>query len=99
MKIEDLLKYDDDCIAEYHIIDTYYTNHAIISKGSTDISAALEDTLHRILEVGGTEEDVYEIMGAGIPSETDLEQMENSDGYISIDLGYVMLPIDSWKEV
>ena len=56
-------------------------------------------TLHRILEAGGTENDVKRIMGAEIPTEDELKGLEEFDEFSWIDLGYV-LPglIDLWEE-
>lgn len=68
-------------------------------KGSADISGALEMTLHRILEAGGSENDVQAIMGAKIPTKEELKELEEYNGFSWIDLGYV-LPglIDFWEE-
>ena len=56
-------------------------------------------TLHRILEAGGTEDDVKIIMGAEIPTENELNELEEFNEFSHIDLGYV-LPgmIDLWEE-
>ena len=52
-------------------------------------------TLHRILEAGGTEKDVYRIMGAKIPTDEERAELEE---FVDIDLEYV-LPglIDMWN--
>lgn len=99
IELKDLLQ-DSEVIIDYHITtDGWYSRNAIITKGSDDISSALEDTLHRILEAGGTENDVYRIMGAEIPTESELEELEEFDEFFWIDLGYVIPGlIDYWKE-
>lgn len=72
----------DETIASYVTTDNMYiTYHLIIAKDSDDIAAALEDTLHRLIEAE-KEEDIQEIMGA-IKAESDEES-------IFIDLGYII---------
>ena len=97
LELKDLLA-DDEEIVEFHLHNEYCTRNAILRNGSTDISGALEETLHRILDANGTEEDVYRIMGAKIPTEDELKELEEFDEFIWIDLGYV-LPglIDLWN--
>lgn len=58
-----------------------HTYHLIIAKNSDDIAAALENTLHRLIEAG-KEDDILEIMGA--------VKAEPEEESISIDLGYVI---------
>ena len=98
IELKDLLE-EGEVIAEYHLHNEYWSRNCITEKGNTDISGALEMTLHRILESGGTEEDVKRIMGAEVPSEEELKELEVSSEFTWIDLGYV-LPglIDMWKE-
>lgn len=99
IELKDLLE-EDEAIVEFHMCHEYWTRNAITQKGSTDILGAFEMTLHRILEAGGSENDVQTIMGAKIPIEEERKELEEFDEYIEIDLGYV-LPglIDMWKEV
>lgn len=99
IELKDLLE-EDEAIVEFHMCHEYWTRNAITQKESTDILGALEITLHRILEAGGSENDVQTIMGAKIPIEEERKELEEFDEYIEIDLGYV-LPglIDMWKEV
>ena len=66
----------------------YVATHVYVA--SDDITGALEDTLHRILDNGGTKDDVCKIMGAIIPSESEMKELEEFNEYISIDLGYVI---------
>ena len=98
IELKDLLE-EGEVIVEYHLHNEYWSRNCITEKGSTDISSALEMTLHRILESGGTEEDVKRIMGAEVPSEEELKELEISNEFIWIDLGYG-LPglIDIWEE-
>lgn len=99
LRLEDLLA-DDEKVVRFHLHNECCTRNAIFRNGSTDISGALEMTLHRILEAGGTEKDVYRIMGAEIPTDEELKDLEEFDEFIWIDLGYV-LPglVDMWEEI
>lgn len=86
LNIEELVDFSEETIAEYATtVDSYNKYHCIIPAwyADYDIAASLEDTLHRILDAGGTEEDVHRIMGAEIPLPD-----EDTEDYISIDLGY-----------
>ena len=98
IELKDLLE-EDEVIVEFHMCHEYWTRNAIIQKGNTDISGALEMTLHRILEAGVSENDVLRIMGAKIPTEEELKELEEYNEFSWIDLGYV-LPglIDLWEE-
>lgn len=99
LELKNLLR-EDEVIAQYHLHNEYVTRNCIVTKGSTDISGALEDTLHRLVEVGAVGIDVYKIMGAYVPSEEELKELEEFNEFIHIDLGYV-LPglIDMWEEI
>lgn len=92
MKLENLLD-ENEAIAEYGFSGDYNTYNAIIPQNANsglDVSAALEDTLHRILDVGGTESDVREIMGAKIPNDEEAQELNAYGEYSDIDLGYVL---------
>lgn len=87
--LKDLVS-DGEVLAEYVISGSYIPYHCIIERGSTDIASALEDTLHRILDAGGSEDDVYQILGAMIPNEKEWDELNEFDEYIMIDLGYAI---------
>lgn len=97
-RLIDLLK-DGETIAKFGLTGEYCQREAITEIGSDDITTALEMTLHRILDVGGTEKDVNRIMGAYIPTEEEVAELEEYNEFIWLDLGYV-LPglIDYWEE-
>lgn len=99
IELKDLLE-EGEVIIEYHLCNEYWSRNCITQKGNDDISGALEMTLHRILEADGTEKDVKRIMGAEIPTEEELKDLEEFEEFIHIDLGYV-LPglIDMWEEI
>ena len=101
LDLKELLS-EDEKIIQFHLHNEYTTRNAIVrkdhDKDHDDISGALEETLHRILDANGTETDVYRIMGAKIPTDDELKELEEFDEFIYIDLGYV-LPglIDIWN--
>lgn len=72
----------------------YYPSFVIIDKeDDSDLSGALEDTLHRLLDAGKSEEDICRITGLVQESSFDKEELE--EGYADesitpIDLGYVI---------
>lgn len=90
MTLEALVK-EGEVIATYATTDDFWNSyHCIIDSESDDIGSALEDTLHRILDAGGTEEDVKEITNFMIPSEQEREELEATGEFTDIDLGYVL---------
>ncbi len=89
LNLSDLLA-EDECLAEYATTGSCTIHHCIIEKGSTDIALALENTLHRILDADGGSDDIYRIMGAYIPAEEERGESAEDDGFIEIDLGYVL---------
>ena len=86
--LEELLQ-DGEVIATYGLSGSYSNYNCIISEDRDDISGALEDTLHRVIE-SGNEDNLYYIMGAFIPTDEEIQDLEEFDEYISIDLGYVL---------
>lgn len=64
-----------------------------------DTLGVIEETLHRILDGGGTPDDVHRIMGLVAEDELDPDMAEGED-YTPIDLGYCIPGhLDSWEEV
>lgn len=53
IKLKDLLE-DGEVLVQYHLCNEYWSRNAITVKGNDDIGSALEMTLHRILEAGGS---------------------------------------------
>ena len=83
INLESLVDFREETVAEYTTTaDLYNVYHCIAPYGCDDIAAALEDTLHRIIEAGGSDEDLRSIMCA---EQVDLEEIED---FFSIDLGY-----------
>lgn len=54
-----------------------------------DIASSLEYTLHTLID-NGYEDEVYACMGAYIPDDEEMKELEEFDEYVSIDLGYVI---------
>ena len=92
MKIEELL-HEDECVLAFGFAEGGMNEYYMISpcapdgsRATTDLAACIEMTLHRILDEGGTEEDVSSILGARMRTDED----EESGAVFDIDLGYVM---------
>lgn len=91
LTIENLILYDDDVIFHYGIDGMHFKTFSCIgTKGKDDVAGFLEETLHRILDAGGSQEDVARIMGLYILNEEERKECEESYGYTDIDLGYVL---------
>lgn len=82
-----LLVEEDEEIISYVTSRISFLYYLIREKDSTDIAAALENTLHRILENGGNPDIVRYIMGAYVPTD---EEWNDIEEHIDIDLGYVL---------
>lgn len=82
-----LLVEEDEEIISYVTSRISFLYYLIREKDSTDIAAALENTLHRILENGGNPDIVRYIMGAYVPTDKEWNDIEE---HIDIDLGYVL---------
>ena len=88
INLESLVDFGEETIAEYTTTaDSYNVYYCIVPYGCDDIFAALEETLHRIIDAGGSDEDLRGIMCAEKmdPDKSNQEEMED---FISIDLGY-----------
>ena len=82
--LEDILG-EDEKVASLVLEGFYYPVHFICDKNAderSDLGGYIEYTLHRLIEEGADESDIYRIMGA--------EKCEdcNDESLISIDLGY-----------
>lgn len=81
---------DGTTIARYSIEGDYWPRYCIMDAlddvDTMDISGAIEETLHSILDNGGTQDDVRRIMGLVPESEIDPDTLESGE-YTSIDLG------------
>lgn len=99
MRLEELV-HEGEVLIQYHLVHEYVNRNAIGIPGCTDLAAELEDTLHRVLESGGTDFDLYAIMGARKLSVTERQMLGGDECVTSIDLDYYLPSyIDSWKEV
>nr|WP_076777778.1 hypothetical protein [Lachnoclostridium phocaeense] len=96
--LSDMLE-EDETLVDYTISSCYATYHCIMQRNGTDLGGALEDTLHRIIDMDGDAEDIQRIMGAVIPeipkkAEEDAGEAwlkeTYPDGYLDLDLGYII---------
>lgn len=86
IRLEDLLE-EEEKIQKYVLVnDPYATYECIMDKESSDLGAALEDTLHRLLDEGADRERIYEI--TGMFHEDGNEESLRFCDVTSIDLGY-----------
>ena len=83
----------DEAIGTYAFTGDYDEYGFIIPKDKPidriDIVGCIEETLHRILDNGGTEMDVRSILGARRRDSMNMEDFEE-DELTDIDLGYVL---------
>lgn len=80
---------EDERIASFGLTSSYCTYHCIIGNHSDDIGSALEDTLHRLID-SGNEASVTQVLGAIVPDEEKMSELEEFQEYSNLDLGYVM---------
>ncbi len=99
-KLKPLLA-DDERVCQFHIAGEYVTREFIAPNNDIyqmDIAAALEETLHRLLDNNMTD-DVLEILGAIIPNDNDEQGDNDCTEFVSLDLGYIIPgQIDSISE-
>lgn len=83
----------DTTIARYTIVGDYFPRYCIADVAddadSMDIQGAIEETMHTILDYGGTPEDLRTAMGLVPEAEIDPDIIESGE-YAPIDLGYCL---------
>lgn len=87
IEILESIKAENDKIYMFGIHNEYRPFYFI--GNDNDISSSLEYTLHELID-NDYEEYVYQIMGAYIPDEDEITELEEYDEYTNIDLGYVI---------
>lgn len=84
---------DGTTIARYSIDGDYSPRYFIFDAlddiDTMDIEAAIEETMHAILDNGGTPDDLYSTMGLVLESDIDPDTIESGE-YTPIDLGYCL---------
>lgn len=88
IRLENLLE-EGEKIQKYFLVEknNFYSIHeCIMDEWSSDLGAALEDTLHRLLDEGADRERIYEI--TGMFHEDGNEETLRLYDATSIDLGY-----------
>lgn len=88
---------EGEALAEYSTSWNYIKYRCIIRPGRSDILAALNDTLHRILEAGGTERDVEELLGAKKCTEEEITILKRTTGCCPLDEGFCLPGAIWWK--
>jgi hypothetical protein len=84
------LKDEDESVMYYGLTSDTRKFFCIAPNESDDIGAALENTLHRLLDAGYDKDDIYRIMGAYIPDPEEYPSLEEFHEYVDIDLGYIL---------
>lgn len=87
---------DDEQINKFIMSSDYYREHFYISTPEqTDILSAIEDTLHRMIEAGWSDDDIAFVLDAHkdvFEDTEDAEDTEDTDETITpIDLGYSLI--------
>lgn len=83
----------DTTIARYTIDGDYFPRYCIADVAddadTMDIQGAIEETMHTILDYGGTPEDLRTAMGLVPEAEIDSDIIESGE-YVPVDLGYCL---------
>ena len=83
----------DTTIARYTIVGDYFPRYCIADvtddADTMDIQGAIEETMHTILDYGGTPEDLRTAMGLVPEAEIDSDIIESGE-YVPVDLGYCL---------
>lgn len=83
----------DTTIARYTIVGDYFPRYCIADVAddadTMDIRGAIEETMHAILDYGGTPEDLRTAMGLVPEAEIDSDIIESGE-YVPVDLGYCL---------
>ena len=83
----------DTTIARYTIVGDYFPRYCIADVAddadTMDIQGAIEETMHAILDYGGTPDDLRTAMGLVPEAEIDPDIIESGE-YAPIDLGYCL---------
>lgn len=87
---------DGEQINKFIMSSDYYREHFYISTPEqTDILSAIEDTLHRMIEAGWSDDDIAFVLDAHkdvFKDTEDAEDIEDTDETITpIDLGYSLI--------
>lgn len=84
---------DGEQINKFIMSSDYYREHFYISTPEqTDILSAIEDTLHRMIEAGWSDDDIASVLDAHKDVFEDTEDTEDTDETITpIDLGYSLI--------
>lgn len=84
---------DGEQINKFIMSSDYYREHFYISTPEqTDILSAIEDTLHRMIEAGWSDDDIAFVLDAHKDVFEDTEDAEDADETITpIDLGYSLI--------
>lgn len=98
MRFSEIPLHEDEALVDFHTTESPASNAGAIPYSmivrtdkplwAQDLSAALEETLHRLVDAGATDDDIERICGMVPFGQAAQDRAE--DGYTHIDLGYVL---------
>ena len=91
------IKMDNEAIVNFGCTQYYYIGYQLLcdtdlvtNLDDTDIGEIIEYTLHRMIESGFSTEDIRYNSNMYIPTDEEMQELEEFDEYVPIDLGYVL---------
>lgn len=92
MKTLQDIKKQNEVIVTITITGDYCNRKLIMDEDihSDDISQILEYTLHRMIDAGFSPEEIYFNSGMYIPTDEQLQELEEYNEFIHADLGYIL---------
>lgn len=94
--ISELKSFDDERLWTFTTTNNYYVEYGFLGKDTylenLDVMGCIEETLHRMLDAGWTDKEIYEYLGAAKFESMDELEYRNELGveYTYIDLGYAI---------
>lgn len=85
LSVWSVLNYADDVVATYYQVGSNGETYQFITQYPFDYSASIEDTLHRLIEAGASDDTIRYELGAVRDEELTDDEINTS---ISIDLGW-----------
>ena len=92
MKTLENIKRENEVIVTITTTGDYCNRQLIMDEDihSDDVCQILEYTLHRMSGAGFSNEEIYSNSGMYIPTDEQLQELEEFDEFIHVDLGYIL---------
>lgn len=87
---------DNESLVKFATTQSYSTYHLLCDTDlvtdleRADISGIIEYTLHRMIESGFSAEDINRNSNMYIPSDEEMQELEEYEEFIYVDLGYIL---------